>query len=97
MPPRRIGGFVLTGLNAMRRYRSPGSRFDPIMSTVRWRMPINDGKEFLEEDQRLYVPSEFRLMLRFTGFTGIEVYGCSPGSFGRQKLELNDLLSNSGV
>ena len=85
------GGVVLTGFNAIRRYRNPGSHFDPITSTSRWRMPIKDGKEFLEEDQRWYTPSELRLMLGFAGFTGIEVYGCSPGNFNRQKLEMDDI------
>lgn len=85
------GGFVLTGLNAMRRYRNPGSHFDPITSTLRWRMPIKDDTEFLEEDQRWYTPSELRLMLRLAGFAGIEVLGCPPGNFDRRKLEMDDI------
>jgi len=85
------GGFVLTSFNAMRRYRNPGSHFDPISSTLHWTMPISNGKEFLEEDQRWYTPSELRLMLGLAGFTNIEVYGCSPGNFNRQKLELDDV------
>lgn len=85
------GGFVLTGLNATRRYRNPGSHLDPITSTLRWRMPVKDGTEFVEEDQRWYTPSELRLMLRLAGFAGIEVFGCSPGNFDLRKLEVDDI------
>lgn len=83
--------FILTGFNAIRRYRNPGSHFDPIRSILRWRMPVNDGKEFLEEDQRWYTPSELKLMLEIAGFAEIKVYGCSPGDFNRQELGMDDI------
>lgn len=85
------GRFILTGFNAIRRYRTPGSHFDPIKSTLRWRMPIKDGREFLEEDQRWYTPSELRLMMEIAGFAEIEVCGCSPGNFNRQEMGMDDI------
>lgn len=83
------GRFILTGLNAIRRYRSPGSVFDFMTATVHWSMPVNDGNDTLREDIRVYTPSELRLMLDLAGFGDVQVYGVSPGDFGRQKLEMD--------
>lgn len=85
------GGFVLTTLNAMRRYRNQGAHFDYMRSIVPWKMAVNNGKKFLREEIRWYTPSELRLMLRLAGFTNVEVYGCPPGNFSRQKLEIDDI------
>lgn len=83
--------FVFTGFSAMRRYRSPGSRFDWVNSIVHWSMPVNDGKEALRQDIRVYTPSELRMMLELAGFTDVKVYGCQPGSFKRQKVGMDDI------
>ncbi len=81
--------FVLTGLNAIRRYRSPGPVFDFMTAVVHWSMPVNDGKDTLSEDIRVYTPSELRLMLKLAGFGEVEIYGTTPGNFGRSDLVID--------
>ena len=81
------GRFAITTFNALRRYRNPGSHFDHIRSVVRWQAP--GGRP--HEDQRLYSPSELSMMLLLSGFREVSVWACSPGSFARQPLRLDDI------
>lgn len=83
------GSFAITTLNALRQYRNPGAVFDYTTGVVHWQAPVGDT--VLREDQRVYAPSELRLMVLASGFTDAKIYGCSPGSFCGQELQIDDI------
>ena len=80
---------VTTGFNALRRYRNPNERLDYTSGTFRFTTPIGDG--VLREDIRMYTPSELRLMLLLSGFDDVAIYGCAPGDFACQTLQIDDI------
>ena len=63
--------------------------FDFMTAVVHWSMPVNDGKDTLSEDIRVYTPSELRLMLELAGFGDVRIYGTTPGNFGRADLVID--------
>lgn len=86
----RAGGtFVLTCLNGIRKYRQLGSAFDYLTGVVHWQAPMEDGT--LREDQRIYTPSEMRMLFLMSGFDEIQIYGCAPGNFAGQALGADDI------
>ncbi len=86
---------ILTTYNGLRKYR--GDRvntkcFDFLTGTVHWKVPDDwHGNEKLCEDQRVYIPSEMKILFEIAGFTEIEILGCKPGDFKRNKLEPDDI------
>jgi len=80
---------VITCLNAIRKYRRLGAAFDYCTGIVHWQAPMNDGS--LCEDQRIYTPSEMRLLLTLAGFADVTIYGCQPGHFAGQSLLADDI------
>ena len=82
---------TFNGLRRYRRYKSSNKNFNITTGVLRWQAPVNGGRTFLEEDQRLYTPSELSMMLQISGFDDINVYGCSPGHFHGQELEIEDI------
>lgn len=83
--------FVLTGLNALRQYHRSAlsAALDYILGVIHWEAPI--GADTLREDIRIYTPSELTLMLGWAGFRDVRVYGCAPGNFIGQALEVDDV------
>ena len=80
---------MVTGFNALRRYRSLGDRMDYTTGVFRYEAPM-DG-ETLREDIRMYTPSEMRILLSLAGYCDIRVYGCAPGRFEGQTLDVDDI------
>lgn len=86
----RAGGtFVLTCFNAIRKYRQLGSAFDYLTGSTHWQAPMEFGT--LQQDERVYTPSEMRLLHSLAGFTDIQVCGCPPGNFAGQPLQADDI------
>lgn len=87
------GRFILTSFNGLRRYiRSLDNNrnFDYIDGVVHWSRKFDD-QEILEEKQRLYIPSEIKMLFKFAGFKEVELYGCAPGNFQEQRLKIDDI------
>ncbi|MFW6046882.1 MAG: class I SAM-dependent methyltransferase [Candidatus Woesearchaeota archaeon] len=87
------GGYmVLTTFNGLRRYiksKDKNERFDYLNGILHWEGPEKNG-DTLEEYQRLYIPSEIKLLFEIAGFKKVEVFGCQPGKFKKQKLKIED-------
>ena len=88
------GGFVLTTYNGLKKYRRESlesGSFDYIRGTALWQTPDDwHGGEKLREKQRVYVPSEARMLLELAGIRKVEVYGCGPGNFSGRRLRSDD-------
>jgi len=80
---------VITCLNGIRKYRRLGAAFDYLTGIVHWQAPMEDRS--LQEDQRIYTPSEMHLLLTMAGFADVAIYGCQPGYFAGQSLEPDDI------
>jgi len=89
------GRFVLTTYNGLRRYRKweeGDERFCFVRGIQHWETPPDwGGEERLVEEQRLYIPSELRMLLEMAGFEEVAIYGCAPGSFQGQPLRIDDI------
>ncbi|MNL80125.1 hypothetical protein D3C87_2068880 [compost metagenome] len=57
---------------------------------IHWSRKI-DENEILVEEQRLYIPSEIKMLFKFAGFEKVELFGCSPGNFQEEKLKIEDI------
>ncbi len=86
---------ILTTFNGIRKYRGNhiiAGSFDYIKGTTFWETPDDwPGKEKLEEEERVYIPSEVSMMFKLAGFVDIEILGCTSGAFGRQNLRPDDI------
>jgi ubiquinone/menaquinone biosynthesis C-methylase UbiE len=88
------GKFILTTFNGMRRYiryNEKSSSFDYVKGVVTWSGPKDEFGEELMEEIRVYTPSEARILLELAGFDKIEVFGCSPGNFNGQEMNIGDI------
>ncbi|NPA94431.1 MAG: hypothetical protein GXO58_03275, partial [Thermodesulfobacteria bacterium] len=47
--------------------------------------------EPLKEEERLYIPSEIQILFELAGFREVEVFGCAPGRFEGQPLQIDDV------
>ena len=86
--------FVLTTLNGLRRYRKweeGDERFSCVEGVQRWKTPPEWNGEPLKEEQRLYIPSEIRILFEMVGFSDVEICGCAPGRFEGQALQIDDI------
>ena len=86
--------FVLTCFNSLRRYihsRDQNPNFDYINSTMIWSPPIEFGGEKLSELQRLYAPSEIKMILGLCGFVDIQILSCNDGEFFDYKMGIDDI------
>ena len=88
------GKFVLTtfnGIRKYRRYKEKDSVFDYLRGVVHWKTPPGKFREELTEETRVYTPTEVRMMFTLSGFSNIKIFGCAPGDFRRQKLNIDDI------
>jgi SAM-dependent methyltransferase len=88
------GVFVLTTYNGLRRYRKwreGDERFCFVEGIQKWETPPDWGGERLTEKERLYIPSEIRMLFEMAGFGEVEVHGCAPGRFFGQALQIDDV------
>jgi|GEM_PF-4452221 len=86
--------FVLTCLNSLRRYirsRDQNPNFDYINSTIIWAPSIEFGGEELSEIERLYAPSEIKMILELCGFSKIQILSCNDGKFSDYKMGIDDI------
>ena len=86
--------FVLTTFNGIRRYRrweEGDDRFDFIEGVQRWQTPSEWKGMPLKEEERLYIPSEIRMLFEMAGFQRVKIYGCAPGRFYGQPLQIDDI------
>jgi len=87
-------GLVLTTFNGLRRYRQwqPGDeRFDFLRGVQKWETPPTWQGTPLRETVRLYIPAEARLLFEMAGFENVRIYGCQPGQFEGQPLQIDDI------
>jgi SAM-dependent methyltransferase len=86
---------ILTTFNGLRKYRGErinARSFDFLNGTVRWELPDDwHGGEKLSENQRVYIPSEMKMICEIAGFSSTEIYGCKPGDFNRNQLDPDDI------
>ncbi|MGZ9583768.1 class I SAM-dependent methyltransferase [Paenibacillus marinisediminis] len=85
--------FILTDFNGLRRYlhsRDNNPKFDYINGIIHWSCSIEEN-EILQEKQRLYIPSELKMLFEFAGFKDVIIYGCSPGNFREQILVIDEI------
>lgn len=90
-PKRR---FVLTTFNGLRRYRQwkeGDERFRFVEGLQRWATPPEWDGTPLREEERLYIPSEIRMLFEMAGFEDVRIYGCAPGRFEGQALGIDDI------
>ncbi|MCK4575530.1 methyltransferase domain-containing protein [candidate division WOR-3 bacterium] len=88
------GKFILTTFNGIRRYlkyNEKDSVFNYSKGVVNWSAPAEEFGEELTEEMRIYTPSEVRMLFKLAGFSKIEIFGCSPGNFNHQKLNIDDI------
>jgi len=58
----------------------------------KWQTPPDwGGKEILQENQKLYIPSELEMMFVLSGFRDVRICGCEPGNFKGQALQADDI------
>ena len=86
---------ILTTFNGLKKYRGErikAKSFDFLNGVVHWQLPDDwdDAGEKLEEFQRVYIPSEMKMLCEMAGFSDIEILGCKPGEFKRKPLEPDD-------
>ncbi len=68
--------------------RSSKSEFDLMTFRLASEYEATDDsgvKKILKCNERYYAPSEITWLLKSLGFTKTEIYGCTPGRFGRDK------------
>ena len=82
-------GFIITGFNALRRYRHASDKMDYTSGRFSFEAPVSDG--VLREEIRMYTPSEMHMLLTLAGFHAVTVCGCEPGNFARQPLGVDDI------
>ncbi len=90
-PKRR---FVLTTFNGLRRYRrwqEGDERFNFLEGIQRWKTPPDWEGTPLKEEERLYIPSEIRMLFEMAGFEDVRICGCAPGRFEGQPLGIEDV------
>lgn len=90
---KKDGKIAVTMFNGLRRYvksRDKNKKFDYINGTLHWKGPERDGY-VLNEVQRLYIPSEIKMLFKLAGFKNVEILGCKPGKFEKQKLKFEDI------
>ena len=90
-PKRR---FVLTTFNGLRRYRQWGEgneRFSFVDGIQKWTTPPDWDGIPLREEERVYIPSEMRMLFEMAGFKNVRIYGCAPGRFEGQPLGIDDI------
>ncbi|MBD3277575.1 MAG: methyltransferase domain-containing protein [Candidatus Aegiribacteria sp.] len=86
---------ILTTFNGLKKYRGErikAKSFDFLNGLVHWQLPDdwdNTGEK-LEEFQRVYIPSEMKMLCEMAGFSDVEILGCKPGEFKRKPLEPDD-------
>ena len=86
--------FVLTAFNGLRRYRKweeGDARFNFVDGIQKWETPPAWEGEHLSEEERLYIPSEARMLFEMAGFDEVRIYGCAPGKFEAQALQIDDI------
>ena len=86
--------FVLTTFNGLRRYRKweeGDERFRFVEGIQKWQTPLDWGGVPLREEQRIYIPSEIRMLFEMAGFGDVKIYGCGPGRFHGQALRIDDI------
>ncbi len=66
-------------------------RFSYVEGVQRWKTPPEWNGEPLKEEQRLYIPSEIRILFEMVGFSDVEICGCAPGRFEGQALQIDDI------
>jgi len=86
---------ILTTFNGIKKYRGErikAKSFDFLNGQVHWQLPDDwdDTGEKLEDFQRVYIPSEMKMLCELAGFSDIEILGCKPGEFKRKPLEPDD-------
>jgi len=86
---------ILTTFNGLRKYRGERIKakgFDFRKGIVHWQLPDDwHGGEKLSEYERVYIPSEMKMLCEFAGFKIVEILGCKPGNFNRDQLEPDDV------
>ncbi len=84
--------FVLTCLNALRRYlfsKDQNPQFDYLSGTLDWNIEMNGTR--LREQQRQYTPSEMKMLLTQSGFEAVEVLSCDQGVFTDLPMGIEDI------
>lgn len=89
-PNKKVVVTMFNGLRRYVRYKEGNTNFDYISGKLIWKGPERDGIR-LEEVQRLYIPSEVIMLFKLAGFRDIKIYGCEPGKFEKQKLNIDDI------
>ncbi len=88
------GKLILTTFNGLRRYRrweEGDERFRFVDGLQHWETPPEWEGEPLQEEMRLYIPSEARMLFEMAGFKAVQVCGCAPGHFEGQALQIEDI------
>lgn len=85
--------FVISCFNGLRRYlrsKDQNPRFDYINGTLLWSAKLDDEVE-LSEMQRLYIPSEIKLLLSIAGFKDVKIYSCNDNIHSKNKLGFDEI------
>ncbi len=85
---------ILTTFNAIRRYRKyeiHDEAFDITKGIIRWHGPAEEYGKDLQDETRIYTPSEIMMLFDMAGFIKTKIYGCSPGDFSRRTLAPDDI------
>lgn len=81
--------FIITGFNALRRYRNLNNRMDYTSGRFAFEAPVTGG--VLREEIRMYTPSEMHMLLTLAGFRDVTVCGCEAGNYAAQPLHIDDI------
>ena len=88
---------MFTALNAtamLRKYTNKDiaeGRFDPLTMVESSEYPPREGLPAVAVRERGFVPTELRLLFRLAGLSVVNIWGETPGNWGRRTLDLDEI------
>jgi len=83
--------FILTDFNGIRRYKNYKGKFDYINGIINFKVDIPEDDIHINEELRVYIPSEIKMMYKLSDYKNVNVFGCEAGNFAKQKLGIDDI------